>query len=123
MTEVEKLNAGLEYDFWDDDVNALKANAMSLCAKLNRHDPKDEKGIADILLELFGSAGETPWVGPNFNCDNGKKHPCRQTLYRQLQCYNSRYQRGADRRSLHDRSKYADHDRRSSFDPDEKKTA
>lgn len=72
MTEVEKLNAGLEYDFWNDDVNALKANAMSLCKKLNEHDPKDEKGIADILFELFGSAGEIPWVGPNFNCDNGK---------------------------------------------------
>lgn len=73
MTEVEKLEAGLEYDFWDDAVNARKGNAMQICKRLNAHDPEDEAGIADILRELFGSAGELPWVGPNFHCDNGKK--------------------------------------------------
>jgi len=72
MTELEKLEAGLEYDFWDDEVNARKANAMELCQKLNAQDPKDEAAIADTLREMFGSCGEIPWVGPNFHCDNGK---------------------------------------------------
>ena len=72
MTEIEKLEAGLEYDFWDDEVNARKANAMELCQKLNAQDPKDEAAIADTLREMFGSCGEIPWVGPNFHCDNGK---------------------------------------------------
>lgn len=72
MTEIEKLEAGLEYDFWDDEVNARKANAMELCQKLNAQDPKDEAAIADTLREIFGSCGEIPWVGQNFHCDNGK---------------------------------------------------
>lgn len=72
MTELEKMEAGLEYDFWDDEVNARKANAMDICKRLNEQDPKDEERIADTLRELFGSAGEIPWVGPNFHCDNGK---------------------------------------------------
>ena len=72
MTECEKLDAGLEYDFWDDEVNARKANAMVLCKKLNALDPQDEAAIADTLREMFGSAGESPWVGPNFQCDCGK---------------------------------------------------
>ena len=42
MTECEKLDAGLEYDFWDDEVNARKANAMVLCKKLNALDPQDQ---------------------------------------------------------------------------------
>lgn len=62
MTELEKLEAGLEYDFWDDEVNARKANAMDICKRLNEQDPKDERKIADTLQELFGSAGEIPWV-------------------------------------------------------------
>ena len=72
MTECEKLDAGLEYDFWDDEVNARKAGAMVLCKKLNALDPQDEEAIAQTLKEMFGSAGESPWVGPNFQCDNGK---------------------------------------------------
>ena len=30
MTEIEKLDAGLEYDFWDEDVNARKLGGLSL---------------------------------------------------------------------------------------------
>lgn len=72
MREIEKMMAGMEYDFWDDEVNALKANAMDLCKKLNEQNPKDEEKIAETLRELFGSCGEIPWTGPNFHCDNGK---------------------------------------------------
>lgn len=72
MTECEKLDAGLEYDFWDDDVNARKTGAANLCKKLNAIDPENESLIAETLKQLFGSTGEAPWVGPNFQCDNGK---------------------------------------------------
>lgn len=72
MTELEKLDAGLEYDFWDDEVNARKVIAMEGCKKLNAIDPKDENAIAKQLHELFGSAGELPWGGPGFQCDYGK---------------------------------------------------
>lgn len=71
MTELEKLDAGLEYDFWDDGVNARKQKAMEGCRILNAIDPRDEKAIADALRELFGSTGDTPWTGPGFMCDCG----------------------------------------------------
>ena len=35
MTELEKLDAGLEYDFWDEEVNARKLHAVKGCEKLN----------------------------------------------------------------------------------------
>lgn len=72
MREVEKLDAGLEYDFWDEEVNARKVNAMDGCRKLNALDQKEEEAVEEAIRELFGSAGESPWVGPNFQCDNGK---------------------------------------------------
>ena len=31
MTELEKLDAGLEFDFWDEAVDARKQRAMTLC--------------------------------------------------------------------------------------------
>lgn len=72
MTELEKLEAGLEYDFWDDEVNARKQYAMEWCEKIHQIDQKDEDAIADALTQFFGSAGEIPWVGPGFQCDYGK---------------------------------------------------
>lgn len=64
MTELEKLEAGLEYDFSDPDVNARKLHAVEGCAKLN--------ALAAAAAELFGSAGCCPTVLPTFSCDNGK---------------------------------------------------
>ncbi len=72
MTELEKLDAGLEYCFWDEEVNARKLHAISGCAKLNAIDPSDEAAQEKAVRELFGSAGEYPTVLPVFNCDNGR---------------------------------------------------
>jgi len=71
MTELEKLDAGLEYNFWDADVNGRKHRAMAVCKELNSLDPTDEAAVEKKIRELFGDAGSDPWVGPNFNCDWG----------------------------------------------------
>ena len=72
MTELEKLCAGLEYDFTDPEVDALKLNAVKICQKLNATDVTDYAAKEKIIRELFGSAGKNPVVLPVFNCDNGK---------------------------------------------------
>lgn len=72
MTELEKLEAGLEYDFCDHEVAARKRRAIEGCEKLHQIDQKDGKAIAKELEVFFGSTGESPWVGPGFQCDNGK---------------------------------------------------
>jgi maltose O-acetyltransferase len=72
MTELEKLDAGLEYDFTDPQVNARKIYAIEGCQKLNACHPADTDRIFQILTELFGAAGENASVLPGFICDNGK---------------------------------------------------
>lgn len=72
MTELEKLEAGLPFDFTDPEVNARKLNAVKGCAALNSCDPVDEKTVTAILRGFFGSVGETPTVLPRFTCDCGK---------------------------------------------------
>ena len=76
MTEAEKLDAGLEYDFWDEEVDGRKLHAIRGCEKLNGIPVTDGEAREQAVRELFGSAGNNPAVLPVFNCDNGKKHPC-----------------------------------------------
>lgn len=71
MTELEKLEAGLEYDFWDEDVNARKVRAVEYCQKLNAVPIRESLQRRAVVAELFGSVGEHATVLPTFNCDNG----------------------------------------------------
>ena len=72
MTELEKLDAGLEYDFWDAEVDARKLGAVIGCQKLNAISVLDSEAREAAIRELFGSVGANPAVLPVFNCDNGK---------------------------------------------------
>ncbi|MGT2803130.1 sugar O-acetyltransferase [Streptococcus henryi] len=72
MKELEKLKAGLPYDFTDSEVNALKINAIIGCQKLNSIDVLDVYKRQEAISELFGSVGDNPNILPVFNCDNGK---------------------------------------------------
>lgn len=72
MTELEKLDAGLEFCFADPEVDARKGNAVTLCRELNGTEPTDSKKQQDLIVKLFGSTGDNPVVLPRFQCDNGK---------------------------------------------------
>lgn len=72
MTELEKLDAGMEYDFWDEGVNSRKLHAIEGCAKLNAIPVTEDTAREAAVRELFGSVGSHPTVLPVFSCDNGK---------------------------------------------------
>ena len=59
MTELEKLDAGLEYDFWDEGVNARKLHAIEICAKLNAL-PVTEEARPTLETALGGRILATP---------------------------------------------------------------
>lgn len=71
MTELEKLDAGLEYDFWDKGVNSRKLRAIELCGRLNAMSMTDEAAREPLIRELFAEAGDNPSIGSGFNCDYG----------------------------------------------------
>lgn len=72
MTELEKLEAGLEYCFLDDEVSARKDRAMRLCRQFNAIDESDYAAQLKVIKELFGSTKENVYLHPIFNCDYGK---------------------------------------------------
>ncbi|QTQ10811.1 sugar O-acetyltransferase [Treponema parvum] len=72
MTELEKLDSGLDYCFFDDEVVQRKERALKGCQKYNAIDPADYKSQYAALKELLGSVGKAAYIQPSFNCDNGK---------------------------------------------------
>jgi len=73
MTELEKLEAGLEYCYDDQEVEARKENAIIQCREYNAIDDTDYDSQYAKLKEILGSVGENVWIAKTFNCDNGKK--------------------------------------------------
>lgn len=72
MTELEKLQAGLEYDFWSPDVCRDKMQAVARCRRLNEADPTNLSAVQTAIRDLFGSVGDNPWISAPFHCDNGR---------------------------------------------------
>lgn len=70
-SEIEKLDAGEEYCFFDKEVVSRKENALRLCKKFNCIDESCYETQLGVIKELFGSTGENVYIQPNFNCDNG----------------------------------------------------
>lgn len=72
MSELEKLVAGEEYYFLDDEVAKRKARAAKLCQEFNEISATDPKAQTQKIKEIFGSTGERVSVQASFNCDYGK---------------------------------------------------
>lgn len=72
MTELEKLDAGLEFCFADPEVEARKGNAVTLCRELNSSAHTDRNKQCELITRLFGSAGSNPSILIGFQCDYGK---------------------------------------------------
>ena len=72
MKEIEKLKAGMEYYYGDDEVYALKENALRNCDIYNSIDGTDRQKQHDFLKKMLGSVGDNIWIGKGFSCDNGK---------------------------------------------------
>ena len=66
MTEEEKLDAGLYYDFWDAGVNGRKRNAIRFCRELRQLQDADasEAEQATLIGEYFGSVGRDATLCP-----------------------------------------------------------
>ena len=70
-TEMDKLRAGEEYVFLDEEVAASKERALVMCRRFNATDPTDHAAQEAIIRELFGSTGDFVSIQPSFNCDCG----------------------------------------------------
>lgn len=72
MTELEKMERGLDYCFFDNEVSQRKIKAFNLCEELNKIPIEEEEKREVAIKKLFGTAGKEISLQPNFYCDCGK---------------------------------------------------
>lgn len=72
MKEMEKLKAGLEYCYDDEEIRLLKLTAIQNSNRFNSIDDSDLDRQDEVLNEILGSIGEHCWIAKRFCFDNGK---------------------------------------------------
>ena len=70
-SEKEKMLAGELYDPLDPELVNARDRARALCQELNATRERDREQRRRILMELFGSGGDSVWMQPPFFCDYG----------------------------------------------------
>ncbi len=71
MTEMEKMKAGLEYTYADQELIARKTQAIEWCEEYNAIDGRDYARQYECLKKMLGSVGERVWISKTFGCDCG----------------------------------------------------
>lgn len=71
MTELEKLDAGLEYCFIDDEIADRKNTAVKKCAEFHKIPSWNQEEQQKAAEKLFGSIGKNISIQPGFQCDFG----------------------------------------------------
>ena len=72
MKELEKMQAGLEYCYDDEEVSLMKLHAIENANIFNYLAEDDLDKQHEILSEILGSVGEKVWIAKRFCFDNGK---------------------------------------------------
>ena len=65
MTNLEKCNAGVEYSYADEELIALKTEAIRQCEIFNALDGRDYMAQYRQLQQMLGAVGERVWIGGN----------------------------------------------------------
>lgn len=72
MTELEKMDAGLEYCFIDPEIAARKDEAVRKCIEFHRVPSWNQPEQQKAAEKLFGSVGTNVSIQPGFQCDFGR---------------------------------------------------
>ena len=71
MTELEKMDAGIEYCFVDDEIAERKNEAVKKCIEFHKVPSWDQAAQQKTAQQLFGSVGKNVSIQPGFQCDFG----------------------------------------------------
>jgi maltose O-acetyltransferase len=85
-TERQKMLAGEMYNALDPELVAARDHARDLCQTLNATREGDRDERRRILLELFGTGGDTVWMQPPFYCDYGSNIELGERVFFNFNC-------------------------------------
>lgn len=86
MTEWERLQKGLIYNDFDDDLFTRRVEAKKLFRTYNKTDDEEIELRNQIMKQLFKSVGENVWIEPDFKCEFGKNITIEDDVYINFGC-------------------------------------
>jgi len=69
---MEKMLAGLEYCYDDEEISLMKLHAIENANIFNSLAEDDLERQHEVLSDILGSVGEKVWIAKRFCFDNGK---------------------------------------------------
>lgn len=86
MTDWEKMQAGMIYNDFDDDLFQRRVEAKKLFRAYNKTDDDEVEMRQHIMKELFKSVGSKVWIEPDFRCEFGKNIIIEDNVYINFGC-------------------------------------
>lgn len=86
MTEWEKLQNGLVYNDFDDDLFQRRIAAKKLFRAYNKTEDEETGLRQELMRKLFKSIGENVWIEPDFRCEFGKNITIEDHVYINFGC-------------------------------------
>ena len=86
MTEWEKLQNGLVYNDFDEDLFQRRIAAKKLFRAYNRTGDDETALRTQLLRELCGQVGERVWIEPDFRCEFGRNIVLEDGVYLNFGC-------------------------------------
>lgn len=86
MTNWEKLQAGMIYNDFDDDLFQRRIYAKKLFRQYNKTEDDETELRQEIMSKLFKSVGKNVWIEPDFRCEFGKNITIGDNVYINFGC-------------------------------------
>lgn len=86
MTEWERLQKGLIYNDFDEDLFQRRVAAKKLFRAYNKTEDEEVELRNQILKQLFKRVGKNVWIEPDFKCEFGKNITIEDDVYINFGC-------------------------------------
>lgn len=86
MTEWEKLQNGVVYNDFDDDLFQRRIVAKKLFRAYNKTEDDETDLRQEIMQKLFKDVGKNVWIEPDFRCEFGKNIIIEDNVYINFGC-------------------------------------
>ena len=86
MIEWERLQQGLIYNDFDEDLFERRVAAKKLFKAYNKTDDDEVELRNKILQQLLKSVGKNVWIEPDFRCEFGKNITIEDDVYINFGC-------------------------------------
>ncbi len=86
MTEWERLQNGLIYNDFDEDLFERRVAAKKLFRTYNKTEDDEIELRTQIMQKLFKKIGKNVWIEPDFKCEFGKNITIEDDVYINFGC-------------------------------------